>query len=164
MSTPQTQTQTQTPFKQIKKYCIDKGLSKMHERFLYHKYVEDLDDLIERYRASQGKEPSKDIKEGYVSTLTSHSTLSTNVILADDEIKKITKKEAEKAKMKVSIFTFSMDVVSGVVASIVFSVLLIVVFTLAQSQIKSWVEDLYNNNTQIENKVNPKEEAKQLNN
>ncbi|MFK9118470.1 hypothetical protein ACJEBK_16520 [Peribacillus frigoritolerans] len=143
-----------TPFEQIRKFCTDKNLSKMHERFLYHKYVEDLTSLIDSYHPLHGKEPSDEVKEGFKGTLISENTLSTNVRLADDEFKELTNKEIVKVKKKASFLAFSVDVVSGVVASFVFTLLLILIFSLGQSQFKSWINDLYDNNNHIEKKVN----------
>lgn len=145
-----------TPFEQIKKFCKDKNLSKLQERIMFHKYTEDYNELISNHIEAEGIEPPDDTLKGFRNTLLSESTLSTNSKLSEDEIKENLKTEIRKAEKKYSRTSFWSSVGAGILASTLFTIMLIVVISLAQSQVKSWVNDLYSTQTHIEQKVDGK--------
>ena len=144
---------TESPFEHIKKFCRDRNLVKLHERILFHKFNEDFYDLIASYETSENKAPSADIVKGFESTLLSDNTLSTNIRLADEEIDEHIEKEIKKVERKYSFGNFSLSVFASLLASFLFAIILVLIFTVAQSQIRSWVDDLYNNHKYIEQKV-----------
>ena len=141
-------------FETIQKFCVDNKLSKLHERILLHKYYEDYYTLIEDHKKKESCDPSVDTIKGFNATLWNEMTLKTNVTLANDEIKNYTEKEINKIKRTQSNMAFWKSTLSSIVGSIIFTFLLILLFTLAQSQIKTWVNDLYENNNKIESTVN----------
>ena len=147
-------------FAAISKFCEDNKLSKLHQRILLHKYYEDYYILIEDYRKKENSNPSADTIKGFNSTLLNEMTLKTNVSLANDEIRNYTEKEIAKVKKHQSIKSFWLSVLSSIIGSFLFAILLLIIFTLAQNQVKSWINDLYNNSKQIEQTITNEQQIK----
>lgn len=147
-------------FVAISKFCEDNKLSKLHQRILLHKYYEDYYILIEDYRKKENSNPSTDTIKGFNSTLLNEMTLKTNISLANDEIKNYTEKEIAKVKKNQFIKSFWFSVLSSIIGSFLFAILLLIIFTLAQNQVKSWINDLYNNGKQIEQTITNEQQIK----
>lgn len=141
-------------FVTIKKFCEGHNFSKLHERILFHKFYEDFDTITKDYKDNETTDPSEDTIKGFISTLLSEMTLQSNVKLADDEIKSFTRKEIKKLKRVQTFKEFCSSALASIVGSIIFSIILIILFTIAQNQLKSWVNDLYNDNTEIQSTIN----------
>ena len=142
-----------TPYEIIKDYCENKSLSKLYERILFHKYTEEYNNLIIDYKESEKHEPTLDTLKGFESTLLSDNSLSTSVRIAEDDLKEYTKKEVNKALRKYSFKEFCFSTLASIIASILFSLLLIFLFTVASKQIKSYINDLYSDQSFIKNKI-----------
>jgi hypothetical protein len=140
----------------INNFCQTNTISKVYERMLFHKYHEDLYVLIEDFIKTEKSEPSDDIVRGFKSTLCNEMTLRTNIRLAEDEIKNHTKKELKKFERKQTSSAFWFSTFSSVVASFIFSILLLLIFTVAHSQVKSWLNDLNSDNSSKTEKVETK--------
>lgn len=147
-------------FVAISKFCEDNKLSKLHQRILLHKYYEDYYLLIEDYCKKENSNPSADTIKGFNSTLLNEMTLKTNISLANDEIRNYTEKEIAKVKKNQSIKSFWFSVLSSIIGSFLFTILLLIIFTLAQNQVKSWINDLYNNDKQIEQTITNERQIK----
>lgn len=142
-----------SPFDYIKDFCKTRNLSKLHERILYHKFQEDFTQFIEDYCKKEGMKPNQDTIKGFESILLSENTLSTNIKLAEDELNEYLNKEISTIKKGQSFKEFGFSVLASVVASFVFTILLIMIFSMGQSQIKSWVNDMYKSDKQIQQTV-----------
>ncbi|MBD5347548.1 MAG: hypothetical protein HDR92_10550 [Bacteroides sp.] len=143
-------------FEAIFDFCDRNKLSKLHQRVLLHKYYEDYYVLIEDYRNKEKTEPSADTIKGFNSTLLNEMTLKTNVRLADDEIRNYTQKEIDKVTKKQSRKSFWNSVLTSIIGSFIYSVILLLLFTLAHNQVKSWIDDLYKNEQEINKTISEK--------
>ena len=140
-------------FNEITKFCETQKYSKLHQKILLHKYYEDYSYFIDYYKQTEHEEPTDEAIRAFNVTAFSETTLKSNISLANDEIKRFTEKEINKIKNTQSLKNFLFSVLSSVVGSIVFSVILMVLFALAHAQIKTWVGDLYETNSQIEQTI-----------
>ena len=147
-----------SPYEEIYEFCRTRNISKIIERILLHKYYENYNQTVENYRKKESQEPSDEIKKGFDTTLLSEATLTTNVQLAEAELKDALEKEIKSSKRKITLKDFSISVGAGVVASFLFTLLLITFLTLGQSQVKSWINDLYLNNEKMEQTVSSNQE------
>ncbi|WP_312923212.1 hypothetical protein [Empedobacter brevis] len=137
-------------FATVSDFCTKNKLPLIFNRILVHKYYEDYNKIVNDYTIKEKNPPSQDILKGFEATLLSEMTLNSNAKLAEDELQNYTKKEINKYKQEVSIKNFWMNVLSGVVATIIYTLLLLLFFYLGKSQIHSWLNDL-NDNDKIEN-------------
>lgn len=145
-----------THFEIVKKFCDDKNCSKLTERIIFHKFMEDYNNLIISFKNNEKQEPSADILRGFESTLLSASNLSTYVKLANEELKENLKKELDGNMIKHNFMDFMLSILSSFIASVLFTLLLVWLFSAAQSQIKTWVGELYENQSAIEKTVKGK--------
>lgn len=53
-----------------------------------------------------------------------------------------------------SVKNFGLSILSGVIASFIFTILLIVILNLAQNQVKGWINDMYKTQQEMEQTVN----------
>lgn len=135
--------------KTINKFCDSEKLDYFYRYYLYHKFNSDLEEQIANHKKISKSEPSEETISTIKSTLISNSTLSTNVKLAVEQRKRILDKEIKQYRLRQNIKVFSLNVLSGVLASILFTLLIVVVFTLGENQIKSWLND-FNSNTEVQ--------------
>ncbi len=144
----------QTPYSQIMEFCKNKNVPELQSKILLHKFYKDYYDIINNYKNKENKEPTEEILKGFESTLLDETTLQGNLKLSEDEIEKALSKEIKKHDKIVSIKNFGLSVLSGVIASFIFTVLLIVILHLAQNQVKGWIDDMYKTQQEIEHTVN----------
>lgn len=144
----------QTPYSQIMEFCKNKNVPELQSKILLHKFYKDYYDIINNYKNKENKEPTEEILKGFESTLLDETTLQGNLKLSEDEIEKALSKEIKKHDKIVSIKNFGLSVLSGVIASFIFTVLLIVILNLAQNQVKGWIDDMYKTQQEIEHTVN----------
>lgn len=135
--------------KTINKFCDSEKLDSFYKYYLYYKFNSDLEEQIANHKKISKSEPSEETISTIKSTLISNSTLSTNVKLAVEQRKRILDKEIKQYRSGQNIKVFSLNVLSGVLASILFTLLIVVVFTLGENQIKSWLND-FNSNTEVQ--------------
>lgn len=141
-------------FNTINEFCKKNKHPHIYNRILLHKYYEDFYKIVEDHKKRENKNPSEDTIQGFQSTLLNEMTLQSNIKLATEEIQGYTKKEIDSHKLKISFKEFGFNVFAGVVASILFTLLLILFFYLGKNQINSWLNDLNDNKQNIENKNN----------
>ena len=126
-----------SPYKTIKSYCEKEKKNKIIERILFHKFEEELNELIDSYReGNDGSLPSSQTKHGYISTLLSSTNLAKNIRLADEELEAIFKDKIDKYKKNISKTNFWKSVWASIVASFIFIILLIAIFSVAENQVK----------------------------
>lgn len=145
-----------TPYSQITDFCKNKNASELQSKILLHKYYKDYYEVIENYKNKENKEPTSEILEGFESTLLSETTLQGNLKLSEGEIELALSKEIEKHDRIISLKNFSLSVLSGIIASFIFTILLIVILNLAQNQVKGWINDMYKTQQEMEEAVNEK--------
>lgn len=76
----------QTPYSQIMDFCKNKNVSELQSKILLHKFYKDYYEVIENYKKKENKEPTKEILEGFESTLLSETTLQGNLKLSDGSV------------------------------------------------------------------------------
>lgn len=146
----------QTPYSQIMEFCKTKNASDLQSKILLHKFYKDYYEVIDNYKKKENKEPTKEILEGFESTLLSETTLQGNLKLSEEEIESAFSKEIRKHDKVTSMKNFGLSILSGVIASFLFTILLIIILNLAQNQVKGWINDMYKTQQEIERTVNDK--------
>lgn len=141
---------THTPYDKISKYCEDKNLSNLKKGYILQKYYEEF------YKLSKDCKTADEIL-GTEKTLLSDTTLSSYLIYANNEINNEIDDQVKVYKKERSFKDFGRDILIGVLASAAYTILLILIIILAQNQLKSFVSDLYDGNTRIQNTVNADE-------
>lgn len=137
-------------YNRIKEFSKARNLSKLQERILLHKYYEDYFILIDDHKKKNGgNEPSPDTVIGFNSTLLSDMTLSTNINLAEAELESFTKKKLEKVKMANGWKNFGLSTLSSIIGSFLFTLIIILLFLMGESQIKSWIKDFGKEKTEV---------------
>lgn len=127
-----------SPYEIVKLYCEKEKKNKIIERILYHKFEEELNELISNFKdINESTPPSSQVRNGYTTTLLSTTNLAKNTRLAEEELEDIFKGKIDAYKKKVGRVSFWKSVWAGIVASFIFTVLLIVIFAVAENQIKS---------------------------
>lgn len=144
----------QTPYSQIMEFCKNKNVSELQSKILLHKFYKDYYEVIDNYKKKENKEPTEEILKIYENTLLSETTLQGNLKLSEEEIENAFSKELKKHDRLMSFANFWLSVLTGVVASVFFTLLLILVLNLAQSQVKGWINDMYKTQQEIEQTVN----------
>ncbi|NLR91677.1 hypothetical protein [Flammeovirga agarivorans] len=141
-------------FNRIKEFSAQRKLSKLQERILFHKYHEDYFMLVDDYKSNNNNnEPSADTIIGFNNTLLSDMTLSTNINLSADELKQYTDNAIKKVRTANGWKEFGMSTLSSIVGSFIFTFLIITLFLMGESQIKSWFNDFGKEKENIENSV-----------
>lgn len=144
----------QTPYSQIMEFCKNKNVSELQSKILLHKFYKDYYEIIENYKVKEKKEPTDEILKGFESTLLSDTTLQGNLKLSNEEVASALSKEINKHDQIISIKNFGLSIISGVIASFIFTILLFITLNLAQNQIKEWINNWYQTDKQIEDTVN----------
>ena len=123
---------------EITDFCEKVNVQKTIERILYHKYQEDMNELVQSYRdENNNEEPPQDTIVGFKQSLLSENTLSSNLRLAEEEIESILKEEIKAEKKKMGRVKFWISVGASVVGSFIFIGILIITFAVANNQIKN---------------------------
>lgn len=143
-----------TPYSQIVEFCKKKNASELQCKILLHKFYKDFYEIIDDYKNKEKREPTHEIIEGFENTLLSETTLQGNLKLSNEEIEIEFSKQIKKHDRIISIKNFGLSVISGVLASFIFSLLLVLILNLAQNEIKGWINDMYKSQQEIEQTVN----------
>ena len=133
---------TKAPYTIIKEYCSKSNNNdKLVEKILLHTFYEEYDELIKGEKEKR-KELSEEEINGFRNSLLSEINLKKNEEIAKAEIKTCvnakTRMIVAGSKIKNSLSIIGLNVIS----SIIFTLLLILLFFLAESQIKPMVQDL----------------------
>ncbi|WP_114819372.1 MULTISPECIES: hypothetical protein [Chryseobacterium] len=140
-------------FETIANFCNAKNYPLIYNRILLHKFYEDYKKVINDHTIKEGSDPTNDTLKGFKSTLLNDMTLTSNIKLAEDELKNYSKEEINKFERKQSTRAFWISVLSGVIASIIYTLLLIIFFYLGKNQLSSWLNDLNSNTSQETKKI-----------
>ena len=100
----------QTPYSQIMDFCKNKNVSELQSKILLHKFYKDYYEVIENYKKKENKEPTKEILEGFESTLLSETTLQGNLKLSEEEIEMALSKEIKKHDRITSVKNFGLSI------------------------------------------------------
>ena len=76
-------------YNKIKEYCNKNKHNKVYELFLYYKYVEEMNNLIQTYKIKNSGDPNNDIITGFNDSCLSEDRLKNDIILVEEEIKEI---------------------------------------------------------------------------
>lgn len=147
-----------TPYERIKNYCETKELSKLQQSILLNKFYENYNAMIAEYKKGEGKDPDQNMLEAYETALLSDTNIQNNIKLVNEEIENAFKDRLKLFKLTTSFKEFSISVLSGVIGSFIFTLLLVLFLRLGQNQIKSWIADWYVNDVQIENMITAPED------
>ncbi len=145
-----------TPYDRINEFCESRSASKLQERILLYKYYKDYQEIADNYRKANNVEPTDQLKLGWENAFLSDTALDGNMRLAQEEIKEELSNQINKYKRSVSLKNFCMNVLSGIIASFLFAWLLVAILSLAQDQVRGWINNLYATNKQIEQSIDDK--------
>lgn len=127
-----------SPYQQIDEFCQKEKKDKIIERILYHKFMEELTELKDSYKKDNAdNEPPNETLNGYVATLLSANNLTKNIRLAEEELEDALKDKIVKIRRSIGRANFGKSVLSSVIGSFIFILLLIAIFFVAENQVKS---------------------------
>lgn len=152
-----------SPYNLIGGFCRSRDLNKLYQRILFHRFHEEYQKLIDNYKEREKKDPSDEVKKEYENLLLNENTLTTNVKLATEEINEQIKEQIKKIEHGQSWSNFWTSVLAGVVGSIIFTLLIMISFTLGHNQIKSWINDIYQSDKQIQHTIDEKQNQEETN-
>lgn len=127
--------------KAIAAYCKDNGKSAAVQAAACGLFEQQLAELIED-QTSKGSAPSPVQEQAMVDTLLSKNSLAALVRLAEDTITPEVTKALGPLRRQQGAREFWLAVASGIVSSLIYSLLLIIVFIVAQDQLRSWLASL----------------------
>lgn len=132
---------SKTPYAIIKEYYVqNKTNDKLIEKILLHTFYEEYDELVKAEKESRS-ELSEDEINGFRNSLLSKINLKKNEEIAKAEIGSCVESKTRiivaQNKVKNALSIIGLNVVS----SIIFTLLLIVLFFLAENQIKPLVQE-----------------------
>ena len=139
-----------TPYERIRDFCKNKDIPKLKQDLMVSRFYENFDLMVTEYRTKEGKEPTDETSDAYEDALLSDVNLQNILKLVDEEIENEFADRTKRVKRQTSFKEFSLSVLSGVIASFLFTILLVIILNLAQSQIKSWISDWYTTDKQIQ--------------
>lgn len=131
-----------TPYEIIKEFCSksEHKNNKLIEKILIHSFYQEYDEMI-----SQEKQKRSDLSEqeivGFKNSLLSGINLKKNEEIAIAEIDARLNEKIKWLKLGYRVKNGFSVIFLNVISSIIFTVLLIIVFALAESQIKPLVND-----------------------
>ena len=132
---------SKSPFCIISEFCSREKKAKTIERILFHNFNEELNELIESYRkANDNQEPSSETVDGFKVTLLSETNLKKNIRMAEEELEDVLESKIKKMKRKFINTNFWHSVFASVLASFIFVILLILVYIVAENQVRSMLE------------------------
>ena len=127
-----------SPYQQITGFCQKEKKDKIIERILYHKFMEELTELKDSFKKDNAdNEPPNETLNGYVATLLSANNLTKNIRLAEEELEDALKDKIVKIRRSIGRSNFWKSVLSSVIGSFIFILLLIAIFIVAENQVKS---------------------------
>ena len=147
---------SKTPLEHIRNYCLSEKKTKIIEKIVYHKYNQDLSDLISSYLKNENKDASAEIIEGFKTTLISNNTLSTNIRLAEEEINDIVENKVRLLEKKYKRNDFFRAIIINILSSFIFTLLIILIAIVAENQIKTWIREFGSNNNVMNIELNKK--------
>ena len=130
----------------IKKYCSDRygHFMTQHEKdYVYRQFIESYIAAIDKYKEeNQGKEPDGVQKTTIMNSLLNDNTLHSYADSSKSYFEHITTNiETEYAK-KMGRASFWKNVGASILANLIYSISLIIVFWVAHDQIVSWLSQL----------------------
>ena len=140
-----------TPYKRIRNFCKNKNVTKIEQSLIVNKFYEDYYSMIEEHTKNEKGVLTDETCKGFENALLSDVNLQISLKIIKEDIENEYKRRVKIVEIKTSIKEFSVSVLSGVIASFLFTILLIVILNMAQSQVKSWISDWYTTEKQIEN-------------
>lgn len=143
-----------TPYITIRDFCKKRSTESLYERILLHKFYKDFYELVDEQKHKYpDKEPSDADKDAFQKTLLSENSLLGNLRAAEDEIAQALNVKTKKIEKFYARKSFWGGVWASMVASFLFTVVLVLFLTFAQKQVLDWFEAIYKNNKKIEQQI-----------
>ena len=135
-----------TTYDHIMDYCTNKYgkfLMQPEKDYVLRQFMESYYQALENYKKKHKEaEPDEDQKKTMMSSLLNDATLHSYADSAQRYYEKFTANiESEYAK-KVGGFSFLKNIAANILASFLYSIILIIVFWVAKDQIAAWLSQL----------------------
>ena len=130
-----------TELEVVTEYCNSNGKSSVVGSIAFSIYQQQLEELIADSQ-NNGEGLSDNEISTMRTTLLSQNSLSAHVRLAEDQLAEQTRSAIKPLLKKEGFKNFLVSVGASVIASFLYSILLIIIFVVAQEQIASWLSSL----------------------
>ena len=138
-----------TPFQIIDTHCETNHKSTVVRNIAFGVYEQQLQELVADKTEENGQPPTDDELRTMKETLLSRNSLTSHVRLAEDMFAEQSKLHMKPLLKKHGSKEFWKGVGASIVANIIYSILLLVLFMVAQDQISSWLSPEPGNNVNV---------------
>ena len=135
------------PFENIRKFCIDEKIEPMIEKLLYSKFIEDYNEYTKEKQLNEVSE------ESTISILVGKNTLKRNVDIIKSELEKYSKNREVLLEIKYKVKNTFYNICINILSSILFMSLLLLIFAIAENQIRPIINDFIKPRPNIEENI-----------
>lgn len=130
-----------TPYEIIKEYCThNKNNDKLVEKILLHTFYEEYDELVKAEKENRS-ELSKEEINGFRNSLLSKINLKKNEEIAKSEIESCVETKTRMIVVQNKVKNALSIIGLNIASSIIFILMLILLFSLAENQIRPLVQE-----------------------
>jgi hypothetical protein len=138
-----------SPLDVIREFCKKNNQDLLHEKLLLYNYYEEYSIAVNKYSI---KELTKEKIDTIYSTLLDENSLKKNLKLINSELFDLENSIRVKIEKKYKRTGFGLNVLAGVIASFIFTLLLIGLLAAADNQVKGIVKKYFTSNESSEKK------------
>jgi hypothetical protein len=121
------------PFARISTYCNGNKITKIHEKLLYAKFVEEYNDLIIQ---PNGQPATPEQEETLINTLLSKNTLDKNFSIVKSEVDNEVKDKTRFIEILYKAKNSGWAIIINIISTMLYTILLIFFFAMAEKDIK----------------------------
>ena len=128
----------ESPFQRVERYCRDQRKSIAVRNIAYATFQQQFEEFVED--KIRGHNPPDEAQlETIRETLLSDKSIASHVRLAEEILSDATREAFKPFQRRENIKTFWLSAATGIVANVIYSILLIIVFVIAREQIATWL-------------------------
>lgn len=130
----------------INDYCTTKyeGVITQIERdFVLRKFLDSYFETVEKFKEDNGQEPNESEQQTIINSLLNENTLLSYVDSAKNYYDRFKDGVENEIKKKQNKSSFWKSVLGSVLANLIYSIILIIVFYVAKDQISSWLTQIW---------------------
>lgn len=132
-------------YDKINEYCTSKysGMLVQPERdFVLRKFLESYYEAVDRYKDTHKSDPSPAEEQTIISSLLNESTLLSYIDSAKNYYEKFKNNIENDFKKTQDKPAFWKGVATSILANLIYSIILIIIFWVAKDQISTWLAQL----------------------
>lgn len=139
-----------TPLEVIREFCIKNNQDIFHEKLLLYNYYDEFSIAVSKY--TKKKELTNEKIDTIYSTLLDENSLRKNLKLIDSELNDFENTIVTKIEKKYKKISFGLNVLASIIASFVFTLILIGLLAVAENQVKGIVKDYFTTGEPLDKK------------